>query len=128
MKRLPDSELEIMLIIWEAGGGVTRTDIQEQLDKSKKLAATTILSFLARLTEKGFLRVEKEGKTNLYFPLISQEAYAHKESKKMLERFFGNSVKDFVVQLNEGRSVNRKEIEELREFLDSLPEDEEQNR
>ncbi|WP_199562873.1 BlaI/MecI/CopY family transcriptional regulator [Sporosarcina sp. BI001-red] len=125
MKRLPDSELEIMLIIWEANEGVTRTYIQEHLEQSKVLAPTTILSFLSRLTTKGFLRIEKEGKTNLYTALVSQEDYAHKESKKMLERFFGNSVKDFVVQLNDSKAVDKKEIQELREFLDSLsPEDE----
>lgn len=120
MKRLPDSELEIMLIIWEANKGVTRSYIQEHLEGAKVLAPTTILSFLARLTEKGFLRVEKEGKTNLYYHLVSQEEYANKESKKILERFFGNSVKDFVVQLNDSKAVDEEEIQELKEFLDSL--------
>lgn len=121
MKRLPDAELEIMLIIWEANEGVTRSYIQQHLDKSKVLAPTTILSFLSRLTTKGFLRIEKEGKTNTYYSLVSQEDYAQKESKTMLEKFFGNSVKNFVAQLNESKAVNEAEIQELRDFLDSLP-------
>lgn len=121
MKRLPDSELEIMLIIWESNEGVTRSYIQEHLDKSKVLAPTTILSFLSRLTTKGFLRIEKEGKTNTYYPLVSQEDYAHRESKTMLEKFFGNSLKNFVAQLNDSKAVDEAEIQELRDFLDSLP-------
>ncbi|WOV87214.1 BlaI/MecI/CopY family transcriptional regulator [Sporosarcina oncorhynchi] len=121
MKRLPDAELEIMLIIWESNEGVTRSYIQEHLDKSKVLAPTTILSFLSRLTTKGFLRIEKEGKTNTYYPLVSQEDYAHRESKTMLEKFFGNSVKNFIAQLNDSKAVDEAEIQELRDFLDSLP-------
>lgn len=121
MKRLPDAELEIMLIIWEAGGAVTRSYIQEQLEKSKVLAPTTILSFLSRLTSKGFLRIEKEGKTNYYYPIVSHETYAHNESKTVLERFFGNSVKNFVAHLNDSKAVDEEEIEELRAFLDNLP-------
>ena len=31
MKRLPDSELELMMIIWDAGKPVTRTEIEERL-------------------------------------------------------------------------------------------------
>lgn len=120
MKRLPDAELEIMLIIWNANEAVTRSWIQEQLEETKTLAPTTILSFLSRLTTKGFLKIVKEGKTNYYTPLISQEDYAHRESKTMLEKFFGNSVRNFVAQLNDSKAVDETEIQELRDFLDSL--------
>ena len=42
MKRLPDSELEIMIAIWELNKEVTRTEIEEKLDRDKKLSPTTI--------------------------------------------------------------------------------------
>lgn len=124
MKRLPDSELEIMLIVWNANEAVNRSYIQECLDDSKVLAPTTILSFLSRLEAKGFLTIEKRGKTNFYSPLINQEDYAKNESKTILERFFGNSVKDFVVHLNDSKAVDETEIQELKAFLDSLPSEE----
>jgi len=120
MKRLPDSELELMLIIWDAGEAVSRNYIQERLEKSRDLAATTILSFLSRLENKGFLRVEKRGKNNYYYPLVSQADYVQSESKTMLEKFFGNSLKNFVVQLNDVKAVDERQIQELKEFLDKL--------
>jgi BlaI family transcriptional regulator, penicillinase repressor len=121
MKRIPDSELELMLIIWEAGEPVSRVYIQERLEKSKELAATTILSFLSRLEAKGFLKVEKRGKINYYYPLVSHEDYAKNESKTILEKFFGNSLKNFVVQLNDTKAVDERQFQELKKFLDSLP-------
>ncbi len=121
MKRLPDSELELMLIIWDANEAVSRIYIQEHLEKSRELAATTILSFLSRLENKGFLKVEKRGKINYYYPLVSHEDYVKSESKTLLEKFFGNSLKNFVVQLNDTKLVDEKQIQELKKFLDSLP-------
>ena len=47
MKRLPDSELELMMIIWDAGRGITRNEIEERLPQDRRLSATTILSFLS---------------------------------------------------------------------------------
>lgn len=120
MKRLPDSELEIMLIIWNSNEAVTRMYIQEHLERPKELAATTILSFLSRLKEKGFLKVETISKTNYYYPLVSQEDYSNNESKTVLERFFGNSLKNFVVQLNDTHALDEKQIQELKGFLDNL--------
>lgn len=118
-KRLPDSELELMLIIWRAKVEVTRSDIEGLLNKNKKLAPTTILSFLSRLEEKGYIKVERRGKTNYYSPITSEEDYINNEGKTILEKLYGNSLKNFVASLYDGNSISEKQMEELREFLDS---------
>lgn len=118
MKRLPDSELELMMIIWGAGHPVTRTEIEEQLPGERRLSPTAILSFLARLQEKGFLTVEKVGKSNLYEPLIQKEAYLKMESRNIWKRLYQNSVKNFVTALDDGETLSEEDIRELQEFLD----------
>ena len=35
MKKLPDAELELMMIIWDAEGPVTRMEIEERMDEGK---------------------------------------------------------------------------------------------
>ena len=37
MKKLPESELELMMIIWHAGRPVTRAEIESGLDEDRKL-------------------------------------------------------------------------------------------
>ena len=69
IKRLPESELEIMQIIWKNPAPVSRMTIEDALQKIHPLAPTTILTLLTRLCEKGFLSLEKDGRTNLYTPL-----------------------------------------------------------
>lgn len=83
MKRLPDSELEIMMIIWDYDKPVTRFDIEERMEKGRKLSPTTVLSFLSRLQEKGFLEVRKEGKNNVYLALVMREDYMLESSSSL---------------------------------------------
>ena len=72
LKRLPESELKIMQIIWRKPAPVSRTTIEHALKDSHPLAPTTILTLLTRLCDKGFLSLKKEGRTNLYYPLVAE--------------------------------------------------------
>ena len=120
MKRLPQSELELMMIIWNAGHPVTRMEIEANLDPERKILPITILCFLSRLEEKGFVKVEKKGKINWYTPIVEEKKYLQAESKSILATLYGNSMKNFVTALYDGKAVNQEQIRELKEFLDEL--------
>ena len=51
--RLPESELDIMLVIWDLGGQAAAPDILEALERP--LTASALHSYLKRLEEKGYL-------------------------------------------------------------------------
>ena len=117
-KRLPDSELELMMIIWDAEGSVTRSEIEDRLPAERKLSATTVLSFLSRLQEKGFLEVERDGKTNRYRPLVEKETYLREESRSIWKRLYQNSVGNFMAALGGGAELSDEDLDELQDFLD----------
>ncbi len=62
ISRLPDSELDIMLVLWNHEPPMGRLEIERVVNEKKKLAPTTILSLLTRLEKKGFVSAKKEGK------------------------------------------------------------------
>ena len=117
IKRLPESELEIMQIIWDKTTPVSRMAIEETLSKTHPLAPTTILTLLTRLCEKGFLSLKKEGRTNLYEPLITEKEYLAAESRSFLDRLFHGSVAGFATALCDS-GIKREELEELRRLLE----------
>ncbi len=117
MKRLPDSELEIMMIIWDLDKPVTRSEIEEHMDADRKLSPTTILSFLSRLQEKGFLDIQKSGKNNVYYPLVDRESYMQAESRSILKRIYQNSARNFIAALYDGNSLSEKELKELEDYI-----------
>ena len=119
-QRLPESELDIMLVLWNHTPPMNRMEIEKVINTKKSLAPTTILSLLARLEAKNFVEVTKQGKMNLYTPLVSQSDYQAHESQRVLEKLYGNSLKKFVTSLYQGKKVSSEEIQNLSDFLKEL--------
>lgn len=117
IRRLPESELEIMQIIWHEAAPVSRMTIESVLHRTHPLAPTTILTLLTRLCDKGFLSLRKEGRTNLYEPLITEKEYLAVESRSFLDRLFHGSVAGFATALCDS-GVKKEELEELRKLLE----------
>ena len=117
IKRLPESELEIMQIIWKEETPVSRMTIERALQEKHPLAPRTILTLLTRLCEKGFLSLKKEGRTNLYDPLITEREYLACESRSFLDRMFGGSVAGFATALCDS-GIKKEELEELKRILE----------
>ena len=61
----------------------------------------------------------REGKGNLYTPLVSREDYLAFDSRSVLSRLYGSSPRNFVAALAKG-GLDRKDVEELRSLLDEL--------
>lgn len=119
LKRLPDSELEVMLALWDCGGEASRSQIEEKL-ADFHWAVNTINTFLTRLCAKNFISVHREGKTNYYSPLVSKEEYLAFESRGVLKKLYGGSVSNFVAAFSDGNGIDEKEIEELQSLIDEL--------
>lgn len=119
MRKLPDGELELMMIIWDAEEPISRIQIEQKMDDGKEVTAGTILSYLSRLEEKGFVEREKRGKMNYYRPLVEKRLYLKETGKSILKRMFGGSLSNFAAALYDGEELSSQDIEELRQFLDS---------
>lgn len=123
MKKLPESELNCMLVIWKRNRPMTRIEIQSQLENGDELSATALLSFLSRLQEKGYLKVEKIKKLNYYEALVAEQEYKKQDSKNILSKMYNNSIKNFMTALYDGESLDEKDMEELREFINQKAND-----
>ena len=117
-RHLPESELDIMLVVWGTRGAVSAPDILAGL--ARPLTASALHSYLKRLEEKGFLACEKVGKVNWYTPRISQKAYQEQEGKNVLDKLYAGSLKRFAAALYAGGALDAREIDELRRYLDEL--------
>ena len=127
VRRLPDTELEVMKALWELEGRpAARAELEERL-RDRGWATNTFNTYLARLAEKGFVTCEKRGRSNWYAPAVSREAYLEFESgavlSRVLSRVFGSSLKNFVASLARGGKLERGELDELQQYLDELKRD-----
>ena len=114
MRRLPDGELEVMQAIWACTPPVSRADIDAQLRDTHPMAQTTLLTVLTRLADKGFVRIDKEGRSA---PLISRQSYLAQQSRRFLDKLCGSSLPTFAAALCDS-GLSREELDELRTLLE----------
>ena len=121
IKKLPETELELMLALWEAETSVQRNYFNTKLCE-KGWSDSTILTMLTRLQEKGFITSEKSGNKNIYSPAISRDEYMEVENNSFLSRLHKGSIKHFVASLADNDGLSASDIDELEQLLKQLKE------
>lgn len=115
--RLPDAELEVMQAVWACEPPVSRTDINEILKESHPMALTTLLTVLTHLSEKGFIRIQKEGRSARYIPLVTKQDYLAQQSRCFVQKVCGGSLPAFAEALCDS-GLTKEELTLLRELLE----------
>ncbi len=80
-------ELPLMEILWTKGSMKGR-DLYDEIRATKKIAYTTALTVLDRLSKKGFIRKDRESGTILFTPAVSRDDYQGVVTGDLLRRAF----------------------------------------
>lgn len=118
-KKISDGELEVMQALWSIDGKASRKDIEKVVCKDHAMASTTILTFLTRLTEKGFVKIEKLGNANIYSALVKRHDYLRSESSDFIKTICGGSMAAFASALCDS-DISKEELQELRKYLEEI--------
>lgn len=121
IKKLPETELELMLALWDADKSVQRNYFNTKFS-DKGWSDSTILTMLSRLQEKGFITREKSGNKNIYTAAITKDEYMKVENSSFLSRLHKGSIKHFVASLADNDELSSSDIEELEQLLKQLKE------
>jgi len=122
LKKLPDSEFELMKIIWANPSPISTNQIMAHLEQSRDWKPQTVLTLLTRLIERGFLGSRRQGRERIYTPLVKREDYVAFESGSFMERFHHNSFVSLMNTLYQDHQVTETELDELQKWLDSREE------
>ena len=117
IRKLPDSELEVMQAVWSYDAPVLRKTIEEHLKDIHPMAQTTLLTLLTRLSEKEFIRIEKNGRSSCYYPLITEQEYLADQSNRFFNKLCGGSISTFANALCDS-GLTKEELTKLRELLE----------
>jgi predicted transcriptional regulator len=90
-------ETEILNIIWELGSATVK-DVHERIlaDPERELAYTSVTTVLRRLTQKGWLTCEKQGRAFSWQPLVSREEAQVIKAHDQLNQFLAVGNPDVV--------------------------------
>jgi predicted transcriptional regulator len=103
-KLLGDQEAEIMEQVWAQEGAVLAKQVHARMPNGAKLAYSSVVCTMGRLTSKGLLSViDGSTKPYLYLPTISREQFIEQSVHKLLEALtqdFPVAVSNFIQQEN----------------------------
>lgn len=87
---LHELEAEVMDEIWRHGDATVR-DVLAALNarSTKERAYTTIMTIMVRLDRKGLLTRRREGKTDVYSPVMSREDYLDARAQSEVSALVG---------------------------------------
>ncbi|WP_321002452.1 BlaI/MecI/CopY family transcriptional regulator [Eisenbergiella porci] len=127
MNRLPqisEAEFEVMKIVWQYAP-ISTNEITERLVKTTSWGPKTIQTLIKRLTNKGALTYEKEGRVYVYTPLVKENEYISQQSNSFLRRFYDGDITAMLSAYIKNDRLSAEEIGTLRSILDTADKDKE---
>ena len=115
---------EILDVVWASqSDGITTSEIWQEIGKRRELARTTILNQVDRLEKRGWLKREKTAGSFRYFATVSREETEQQLADQFVDHFFSGSASRLVASLFGGKRISESEVQELRQLLDEIPQD-----
>lgn len=116
-KKLPDAEFDVMKAIWEGLPPVNTAYLMEKVGRDRGWKASTLISFLVRLEDRGYITSEKRGKERYYTPVAEQNQYMQSVTEQFLRQYHGGSFVHLMNTLYRDKSLSEGDIDELLEWL-----------
>ena len=117
--RLGRRQTEIMDVLWRQGP-CNAKQITEHLNaQGNPIAHSTVQTQLRLLMKKGAVEHATEGRIFVFSASIERETTAGEAADDLLDRLFGGSATAMVRHLLDRRSLSRKELEAIRELIDT---------
>lgn len=117
MRRLGDLEAAVMDVLWSADGALTVRAVLDELNRTRDLAYTTVMTVLDNLHRKGWVQRELDGRAYHYRPSESREEAAARALRELIE----SSGDPEAVLLHFARSASERESAVLRRGLKDRP-------
>ena len=116
-KKLTPLETLIMNVLWDESPAAVK-QVQERLKSVKPMAYNTVLTIMRILRDKGFVVSEREGRSDLYRPVVTREDMGRRSLGEVIDSFFFGSAEALVSQLLDGQSLTDEELAAIRAELD----------
>jgi BlaI family penicillinase repressor len=111
------AELAILRVLWAHGPSTVR-DVHTTLTAQRDTAYTTTLKMLQVMTAKGLTVREVRGAQHVYRARHPERQTQRRLVRDLLDRAFGGSTSQLVIQALATRRATPEELDEIRRLLD----------
>jgi BlaI family transcriptional regulator, penicillinase repressor len=120
---LTDAELSVMEVLWERPAGApVREIVLAVYGRHEHSLHGGVKSFLDRLIDKGYVRVDKSAFAHLFFAKVTRQEFVGHQLKQMAECHFGGSLAPMLLSLVEQAPLSRADRAAIEKLIKNLRE------
>jgi predicted transcriptional regulator len=116
MKEITKAQEEILKALWRINEGAV-SDVLDALQDPKP-AYNTVATVIKVLEKKRYVSHKTFGKTNVYYPLVTETEYAKYLLKATAIGFFNGSFNQMVSFFVKNKDLSINELEELKNMIE----------
>jgi predicted transcriptional regulator len=122
LPRPTDAELAILRVLWQKGASTVR-EVHDALSTSQETGYTTVLKLLQIMTEKGLVVRDESQRAHVYQASESEQKTQRQLLGDLVDRAFGGSQAQLVMQALSTTRANRSELTAIRQLLEQMEEE-----
>src|SRR5919109_339116 len=107
-----------MNAVWNRNGATVR-DVHKDLNTSRAVAYTTVMTLMNILESKGYLRKRLRDRAYFYTPVRKRQQVLHGMVRDFVERVFDGATHSLRLHLLRDEPLSEQERKELRRIIDS---------
>ena len=120
--RLPrptDAELQILGVMWQRGGSTVR-QIFNETKKVRNSGYNSVLKLVQIMHDKGYVKRDESTRPLVFTPTQSEQQTQKLMARDLLERCFGGSARNLIMQVLALKRATPQELADIREQLDKM--------
>lgn len=116
------AEMEVLKALWDAGPSTVREVLNHLHSRGRRVAYTTVLTFLSRLEQKGLAVSNKSELAYVYKAAVSRDRVMKSRLRALVNEMYDGAAGPLVLQLIRSERFSPEEINELQKLIDRLDE------
>ena len=118
MPKPTPAETAILNVLWDRGPSTVR-QVLDTLDSHRPTGYTTVLKLMQIMAEKGLIeRQPGEARAHTFAAAVERDATQRQMVRELVERIFGGSSTQMVLQALEECPATAGELDEIRQLID----------
>lgn len=119
---LSTCETLIMKAIWSQEEDISIPDLTEMLRErfQKDYKRTTVVTFLLRLSDKGFVSTYRKGRLSYAHAEKTEAEYKAKLANRELDFWFNGMASNYISALCSEKKVSKEDVARLKEIISGL--------
>lgn len=120
LSRIPDAELDIMLILWRHDRALRVSEIYTELQPVRPCSKAAVHTLIDRLSKRGFTHIEHVETTQPYkliTPLVKEKDYRTTESQTLVDKLCSGKWQPLIASLCDCGKLSEADLDEIAELL-----------